>query len=191
MPDETFPDLETWRKTAREWLTQHAEPRPAGNSADRPRSEGSDSVAVFHNLSAEEEVAILRANQAWQQAKDDAGYAAIDWPPEWGGAGLPADYARVFAEEEAAFVTPPGAELFSVTVRLVAPAEARRGQLQRGLPPRRPHPRRPPPRRGRRRLAGGAHDPRLRAEPLGVVAPPARRLVGAAGRRRPALRPGR
>src|SRR2546430_16426718 len=121
MPDETFPDLETWRKTAREWLTQHAEPRPAGNSADRPRSEGSDSVAVFHNLSAEEEVAILRANQAWQQAKDDAGYAAIDCPPEWGGPGLPAAYARVLAAGEAAFVTPPCAAPFTATVRPLPP----------------------------------------------------------------------
>ena len=130
MAGHPFPDLDTWRKTAREWLERHAEPRPAGRPADRPWGEGSDSVAVFHNLSVEEEAAILRANQAWQQAKDDAGYAAIDWPPEWGGAGLPADYARVFAEEEAAFVTPPGAELFSVTVRLVAPTLATFGTAE-------------------------------------------------------------
>jgi acyl-CoA dehydrogenase len=87
-------------------------------------------VAVFHNLSTGEELAILRANQAWQQAKDDAGYAAIGWPQEWGGAGLSPEHARVFAEEEAAFVTPPGAELFSVTVRLVAPTVATFGTAE-------------------------------------------------------------
>ncbi|MCA1842796.1 MAG: acyl-CoA dehydrogenase family protein [Actinobacteria bacterium] len=117
-------DLETWRKNVREWLAQHAEPRSAGNTADRHWGEGSDSVAVFHNLSHVDEAAILSANQRWQQAKDDAGYVGIDWPQHWGGAGLPAEYARAFAEEESAFVTPPPAELFSVTVRLIAPTVA-------------------------------------------------------------------
>jgi alkylation response protein AidB-like acyl-CoA dehydrogenase len=117
-------DLDTWRKAAREWLEDHAEVRSAAETGDRPWGEGSDSVAVFHNLSLQDEAVILRANQRWQQAKDDAGYAAVAWPEEWGGAGLPAEFARAFAEEEAAFVTPPGAELFSVTVRLIAPTVA-------------------------------------------------------------------
>jgi alkylation response protein AidB-like acyl-CoA dehydrogenase len=124
------PDLEQWRKTAREWLTGHAEPRPAGKPATRPWGEGSDSVAVFHNLSPGEEAAILSANQAWQQAKDDAGYVAVDWPEEWGGAALPAEYAGAFAAEEAAFVTPAATELFSVTVRLVAPTVATFGTAE-------------------------------------------------------------
>src|SRR6266550_567419 len=130
MPHAPLPDLDTWRKAARQWLERHADPRPDGHAADRPWGEGSDSVAVFHNLSADDEVAILRANQAWQQAKDDAGYAAVGWPEEWGGAGLSADHARAFAEEEASFVTPPGAELFSVTVRLVAPTVATFGTAE-------------------------------------------------------------
>jgi alkylation response protein AidB-like acyl-CoA dehydrogenase len=118
------PDLDTWRKSARQWLDQHADAKPTGRPSERQWGEGSDSVAVFHNLSFDDEAEILRANQAWQQAKDDAGYAAPSWPVEWGGAGLPADYARAFAEEEARFVTPPGTELFSVTVRLIAPTVA-------------------------------------------------------------------
>ena len=138
MPDSPVPDLDTWRKAARQWLEEHAEPRPSGRPAERPWGEGSDSVAVFHNLSFDDESAILRANQEWQQAKDDAGYAVPSWPEEWGGAGLPAEYARAFAEEEARFVTPPGAELFSVTVRLVAPTLATFGtasQKERFLRP--------------------------------------------------------
>src|SRR5713101_3017010 len=102
MADTPFPDLDTWRKSARHWLEQHAEARPPGNPADRPWGEGSDSVAVFHNLSHDDEVAILRANQAWQRTKDDAGYGAVGWPEEWGGTGLPAEFAQAFAEEEAA-----------------------------------------------------------------------------------------
>ena len=84
MPDNPRPDLDTWRKAARQWLEAHAEPRPAGGGAERRWGEGSDSVAVFHNLSFADEAAILRAGAAWQQAKDDAGYAAPTWPEEWG-----------------------------------------------------------------------------------------------------------
>ena len=123
MAGRSLPDLDAWRKAARRWLEEHAEPRPSGSEELR-WGEGSDSVAVFHNLSFDEEAAMLAANRAWQQAKDDAGYVGIDWPAEWGGAGLPAEYARAFADEEADFVTPAGAELFSVTVRLVAPTVA-------------------------------------------------------------------
>jgi alkylation response protein AidB-like acyl-CoA dehydrogenase len=126
----SHPDLDTWRKGARQWLEEHAERRPAGRAGERPWGEGSDSVAVFHNLSFDDEAAILRANQAWQQAKDDAGYAVPGWPPEWGGAGLPAEYARAFGEEEARFVTPPVAELFSVTVRLIGPTVATFGTAE-------------------------------------------------------------
>jgi alkylation response protein AidB-like acyl-CoA dehydrogenase len=128
--ERPVPDLGPWRKGARQWLEEHAEPVPSGRPAERPWGEGSGSVAVFHNLSSEEETAILAANQAWQQAKDDAGFAVPSWPEEWGGAGLPAEYARAFAEEEAAFVTPPGAELFSVTVRLIAPTLATFGTAE-------------------------------------------------------------
>jgi alkylation response protein AidB-like acyl-CoA dehydrogenase len=123
-------DLDTFRKAARAWLEANAEPRPSEASGGPRWGAGSDSVAVFHNLSFEEEAAILAANQAWQQTKDDAGYGAPSWPREWGGAGLPAAYARAFADEEAAFVTPPGAELFSVTVRLVAPTVATFGTAE-------------------------------------------------------------
>src|SRR5579884_293031 len=118
------PDLGTFRRAARAWLRANAEPRPSDAPGGQPWGAGSDSVAVFHNLSFEEEAAVLAANQAWQQAKDDAGWVGLDWPAAWGGAGLPAEYARAFAEEEAGFVTPPSAELFSVTVRLVAPTVA-------------------------------------------------------------------
>ncbi len=58
---------------------------------------------------------------AWQRRKFDAGYGAITWPVEHGGAGLPQTYERAFIEEEARLDTPVGHETFSVTTRLVAP----------------------------------------------------------------------
>ena len=82
---------------------------------------GSDDVSVFHDLPADDERALLARAMRWQQEKCDAGYGAITWPPEYGGAGLPAVYEGRFAEEEVAFATPPLHETFSVTVRLMAP----------------------------------------------------------------------
>ena len=58
---------------------------------------------------------------AWQQTKFDAGYGAISWPEEFGGAGLPVEYERAFADEERGFTTPRPHETFAVTVRLIAP----------------------------------------------------------------------
>jgi alkylation response protein AidB-like acyl-CoA dehydrogenase len=82
---------------------------------------GSDDVSVFHNLSFEQEQALLEEAMTWQQIKFDAGYAAITWPVQHGGAGLPSAYERAFSEEEAQFETPPSHETFSVTVKLIAP----------------------------------------------------------------------
>ena len=66
------------------------------------------------------------------------------------------------------------------------------GQLQRGLPHRRAPARRPAPRRRGRRLAGGAHVPRLRARPLGRRGRrPRRRRLQAGAAHRPSLRPHR
>ena len=90
-------------------------------TAIQPWGVGSDDVSVFHALSFDDERALLERAMRWQQVKFDAGYGAITWPVECGGAALPAAYERAFAEEEAAFETPPGHETFSVTVQLIAP----------------------------------------------------------------------
>ena len=75
----------------------------------------------FRNLSDADEETLLAEIRHYRQARYDAGYGAITWPVEYGGAGLPAVYEDAFNEEEAAFVTPTQHETFSVTVRLVAP----------------------------------------------------------------------
>jgi alkylation response protein AidB-like acyl-CoA dehydrogenase len=88
---------------------------------------GSDDVSVFHDLSDEEERDLLDRLMAWQRRKFDAGYGAITWPTEHGGAGLSTDHLDAFLEEEAAFDVPAAHETFSVTTRLVAPTIARFG----------------------------------------------------------------
>ena len=69
MSDATIPDLEEFRVTAREWLERNAEPlretKPAGDASSNARGtypwgQGSDSVAVFHNLTEAEEGPLLK-----------------------------------------------------------------------------------------------------------------------------------
>ena len=73
--------------------------------------EGSDSVAVFLDLSEEEERARLEAARAWQRLKFDAGYAMINWPESLGGRGLPTSYLRAYNGEERRFAVPLAGEL--------------------------------------------------------------------------------
>jgi alkylation response protein AidB-like acyl-CoA dehydrogenase len=81
-------------------------------------------VAVFDNLTFEQEREQLAAAAAWQRAKLAAGYGAITWPPEFGGAGLSPAHEEAFAREEAQVAVPRKNELFSVTLELVAPTIA-------------------------------------------------------------------
>lgn len=107
------PTLEQFRERARTWLAQNAPAR----SAVRDEHD----VSVFHNLDHDTELEVLRRLREWQREKFDAGYAAVAWPTELHGAGLPTEYADVFKEEETAAVALTRHELFSVTVNLIAP----------------------------------------------------------------------
>jgi alkylation response protein AidB-like acyl-CoA dehydrogenase len=115
----TTADLATFTGEARAWLSDHA---PAREVREPSRwGEGSDSMALFHNLSAEEERAHLAAARQWQRQKSAAGYGSITWPAEYGGAGLPPAYDAAFRREEARFETPKGHEAISITLELIAP----------------------------------------------------------------------
>ena len=125
-------DLAQWQARAREWLRSCARPRDGADVT------GLGSVAVFDNLTFEQEQEQLAAAAAWQRAKLAAGYGAITWPPEFGGAGLPPAYEEAFGREEAQVAVPRKNELFSVTLELVAPTIAAFGTpaQQRELIPR-------------------------------------------------------
>jgi alkylation response protein AidB-like acyl-CoA dehydrogenase len=103
---------------ARAWLAAHAEPR-SGRAAVR-WGEGTDRVSLFRDTSEAEEREQLEAARAWQRAKFDAGYGAIDWPAEYGGAGLTAEHAQAFRRLEAEFVTPLKVEALGISVELEA-----------------------------------------------------------------------
>lgn len=122
MADTTPPDMDTFVRQAREWLATVARPR-----TERTWGEGSDSVAVFENWTAEQERVETDRVRAYEQAKFDAGWGALNWPAEYGGRGLPMAYVLAFRREEATFDVPRRTEMFSVTQQLVAPTIAQWG----------------------------------------------------------------
>jgi alkylation response protein AidB-like acyl-CoA dehydrogenase len=118
MSESNIPTLPEFIEAARSWLSAHAEPQPERTTVRW--GEGSDRVSLFRDTSEEEERAQLEAARAWQRAKFDAGYGAIGWPAEYGGAGLGPDYERAFRSVEAEFVTPPKVEFVGISVELEA-----------------------------------------------------------------------
>jgi alkylation response protein AidB-like acyl-CoA dehydrogenase len=108
----TVQELADFAATARKWLAEHVPPR--ADEAGRP-------VAVFHDLPFDEERALLARIQEWLRVKFDAGYGALSWPVEHGGAGLSALHEEAFAEVEREFDTPGQHELTSVSTALIAP----------------------------------------------------------------------
>jgi alkylation response protein AidB-like acyl-CoA dehydrogenase len=112
----TIPDPQTWAADVRAWL-QGA----VGTAATTSRA---PDLAVFRNLSDEQETDLLAAIRNYRRARYDAGYGALTLPVEHGGGGLPASFAALFSQLEASFAVPPSTELISVTTGLVAPALA-------------------------------------------------------------------
>ena len=114
-------EVEEFRKQARRWLEANATPKRAKVAERFQWGAGSDNVSVFHALPHEQEAALVMRGREWQRKKFDAGYGAIAWPEEFGGAGLTGNHARAYAREESAFETPDGHEVLGVTLTLIAP----------------------------------------------------------------------
>src|SRR6476661_1499152 len=118
MTDLPTPAVPEFVEAARSWLAANTEPRPQPSTAGW--GEGSDRVSLFRDTSEADERAQLEAARGWQRTKFDAGYGAIDWPVEYGGAGLTAEHAQAFRHLEAEFVTPTAVEAVSISVHLEA-----------------------------------------------------------------------
>ncbi len=120
-----LPDLDVFRKEARAWLEAHGTPLAAvETSAEEDPAlvwgQGSDNVAVFHNITEDEEQRRLLECQRWQRLKFDAGYAMLNWPTSVGGRGLPNSYVRAFLIEESRFAVPSAGELPPTSMGLIA-----------------------------------------------------------------------
>lgn len=116
------PELEDFIAHARQWLASVSEPRTG-----RAWGEGSDSVSVFENWTADQERAETDRIRAYEQARFDAGFGPVTWPEEYGGRDLPTSYMLAFRRVEAEFDVPRRTEMFPVTQQLIAPTVAQWG----------------------------------------------------------------
>jgi alkylation response protein AidB-like acyl-CoA dehydrogenase len=114
------PTVEQFRLRAREFFTRHVPLRSPSGALGGWRI-GSDSVALFHNLSAEAEAELVAANRRWHRLKTDAGLGSITWEREYGGQGLTVAHDRAVRAEEARFATPSTHELVEISLNLIAP----------------------------------------------------------------------
>ncbi len=121
----TLPDLSVFTDEARAWLATVA---PRRN--EKVWGEGSDSVAVFENWTADEERTHTDEIIAYERMKFDAGWGALTWPATYGGRDLPLSYELAFRGVEDEFDVPRRTEMFSVTQQLVAPTVAQWGTPQ-------------------------------------------------------------
>lgn len=89
--------LAAFRARVRAFLEEHGRPATPGHSGrreDRPSTDPATSARA------------VEAGKRYQAALFDAGLAALTWPAELGGQGLPAAYQTVFNEEASHFATP-------------------------------------------------------------------------------------
>ena len=105
---------------AEAWIAERM-PRRARVTGPSGWGDGSDSMALFHNLSATDERAVVDRLRAWYSAKAEQGFHAITWATEFGGLGLGREYEMAFSAAESKFVTPSSHEAVSITRDLIAP----------------------------------------------------------------------
>lgn len=104
---------------ARSWLDGVVARRPT--RVDLEWGQGSDDVSLFRNMTFEEERDHIDEYRDWQRAKSDASYGSIDWPVEYGGAGLSPEHASAFRRLEREYDTPAIHEAIGITMNLIAP----------------------------------------------------------------------
>ncbi|WP_040495854.1 acyl-CoA dehydrogenase family protein, partial [Ilumatobacter nonamiensis] len=116
-PDITVDDFIA---EARAWLDENAEKR-TDRRGDFVWGEGDFDVAVFHNMTFDEESAYIDGISDWIKKKSERGYHAITGPASVGGLGLSRKHARAYGRLEREYASPGRHELIGVTTGLIAP----------------------------------------------------------------------
>src|SRR3979490_3532040 len=95
-----LPDPDTYAADALGWLAGQVRPRPATGDTAIIWGTGSFDVAVFHSKPDDAVARLLDNAMAWQRTKFDAGYGAMTWPQEYGGAGARAPHQKNLLRHE-------------------------------------------------------------------------------------------
>jgi len=93
----------------------------AARRAGLPSPSQPDRVALFPDLTPEQEQAELEAARTWRRERFDAGFGWLSGPPEYGGAGLSAAHERAYLRLERAR-TFPAQRVYDIGLGMVAPA---------------------------------------------------------------------
>ena len=110
--------LEDFDKEVVAFLDDHAEARP--EAAEFAWGDGSDEVALFEEIDAEEEARQLAAAKGWLAARASAGLHWISGPPELGGRGLSRAHEARYRALESRYAI-PSQSFFGIGFGMVAP----------------------------------------------------------------------
>ena len=116
------PEEAAFRTEARAWLE-------ANTKLKNPDDPGDDV------LSERTSPKIIKASQAWQRKKAEAGWACITWPKEYGGREATPIQSVIWGQEEAKFQTPPN--IFGIGLGMCGPTILTHGteeQKKRWIP---------------------------------------------------------
>jgi acyl-CoA dehydrogenase len=114
------PEEAAFRAEARTWLEANA--KPLDSDAPQANAERTNPELV-------------KAAQAWQKKKADAGWACITWPKEYGGRAATPMQNVIWNQEQAKFQTPP--DIFGIGIGMCGPTVLAHGtdeQKKRWIP---------------------------------------------------------
>src|ERR1039458_4827911 len=97
-------NIEEYRAQCLAWVQSELPLNTIEESVEWGR--GSDDVSIFQSATDVEESEFIERGREWQQRRLSAGFGAITWPVEMGGAGLSKEHDQVYREIEANFLTP-------------------------------------------------------------------------------------
>lgn len=113
---------------AEAFLAVHA-PQHSTALDEVAQAKARERVALFPDLTPEEEQQELAAARAWRQVRFDAGFGWLTGPVEYGGAGLSKAHERAYARIERAYSLPPQ-RIYDIGLGMVAPTLLRFGTKQ-------------------------------------------------------------
>jgi alkylation response protein AidB-like acyl-CoA dehydrogenase len=104
---------------ARAFLNEHA-PAHHPDVDESADARAQERVALFPDLSPEEEHSELSAARAWRQLRFDAGFGWLTGPVEFGGAALSKAHERAYTRLERSYALPPQ-RMYDIGLGMVAP----------------------------------------------------------------------
>jgi acyl-CoA dehydrogenase len=110
--------LDEFKAEATAFLDANATPKPA--ATEFVWGEGDDDVALFEEVSPEEEARQLADAKAWLGTKAEAGLHWISGPTELGGRGLPVAYEHAYRSIETRYSV-PNQSFFGIGFGMVVP----------------------------------------------------------------------